>query len=58
MNRKPKLNCEACIFERKSTKVSIPGVNPLSRCFFKENPAEAETEAVAPVVFHHDDAPG
>jgi hypothetical protein len=21
MNREPKLNCEACIFERKSTKV-------------------------------------
>jgi hypothetical protein len=58
MNRKPKVNCEACIFQRKSTKVSIPEMGLLSRCLFKENPAAAETEAVAPDAFHLDDAPG
>jgi hypothetical protein len=34
MNREPKLNCEACIFQRKSTKVFDSGFAPVSPVLF------------------------
>jgi hypothetical protein len=50
MTWKRKLNCEACIFQRKTTKVFDSPFCDDMRLFFKEMGTATETEAIAPGV--------